>query len=161
MPERRVLEVLLVLANIDERQLARSLIDRRLAVIGRQPVDRLAQIAAIGMAVGEERIDVGGVAAEIQARLDSFVEHRVRPHLDADEEPGTWTRRGGRRPLFTWTGSGGGYGQRDAGGAGQRDETLQELASGSHSRRFYRRPPHSLPCERASRTERAGEAPSE
>lgn len=146
--QRRVLEVLVVVFDPDERQLARSLIDRRLAVVGREPLDRLTQVPAIRMAVGQERIDVGRLAAEVQARLDAFVEHRVRIHLDADEKVGASGSRcpAGRVVLTGVTGRSERCGERK--GAGDAGETAEELASISHGQSSERSKPRtpSRPC---------------
>ena len=84
MPQRRVLEVLIVLLHPDERQIAGALIPDRHTVVGGQQVRRLAQIATVRMAVYEDRVDAGRFLNEVEAAFDAFVEYRVRPNLHAD-----------------------------------------------------------------------------
>src|SRR6185503_3531996 len=94
------------------------------------PRQRLVDVAAVGVAVGHQRVDRGRVAEEIETRLDPFVEHRVRAHLN----PGDEGRGGGaggrtrlplkrRRPPV-----------RDADRSGNGGETTQEVAAVRHDR---------------------------
>src|SRR5215471_21454808 len=104
MPERGVCVVLVVELHVYLWKLARAVVDGRFAVVRRESLDRLPDVAAVGVAVGEQSVDARRATAEIQAGLDAFVEHCVRAHLDADERSdgrrarsGLHRANGGRR----------------------------------------------------------------
>ena len=95
-------------------------------MVGREHVERLAQVAAIRVAVDEDRVDGRRVLDEVRHAFDALVEHRVRAHLDADEvvrrrAPGLLITRG----LPRWPRRA--RAKRRAGGGEQRREVPDEL----------------------------------
>ncbi len=80
-----IAEILIVVLHPDRRERT-AIHPRRLAVIGGQSAGRLAEVAVKGMTVGEHGINVRGFPDQVKTRLDAFIEHRVRTHLDAVEE---------------------------------------------------------------------------
>ena len=94
VPKRRVLVILVVRADPDERKPASGVVRERHAVV-RAIAQRLHQRGIVGMAVRHDRIVRSGLRDDVERALDAFVKDRVRPHLDTVEPSGGGNRRRG------------------------------------------------------------------
>ena len=96
VPKRRVLVILVVRADPDERKPASGVVGQRHAVV-RAIAQRLHQRGVVGVAVRHHGIDRGRLRDEVERARDAFVQDRVRSHLDAVEPAGGGNRLGRQR----------------------------------------------------------------
>jgi len=68
----------------DEREFAAGVIGQGHAVVG-SVAERLEEHVVVTMAVGHDGVDRRGFLNQVQRALDAFIEHSMRPHLDADK----------------------------------------------------------------------------